>query len=54
MFRAFDTNGDGYIDYAEFVNTIKGPLSPFRQEIVLRVFKMLDVAGCGLLTLSFV
>lgn len=30
LFKAFDENGDGIISHDEFINTVKGPLNPFR------------------------
>jgi Ca2+-binding EF-hand superfamily protein len=39
LFKSFDKNGDGAISYEELIDVIKGPLNPFRQQIILRVFK---------------
>jgi Ca2+-binding EF-hand superfamily protein len=52
LFKAFDQNGDGFIGYDELIDIIKGPLNPFRQQIILRVFKQLDIAGAGVLTVA--
>lgn len=42
MFKSFDTSGDGFICFNEFLNAVKGPLNSFRQQIIIRVFKQLD------------
>jgi hypothetical protein len=34
------------------VRVIKGPLNPFRQQIVLRAFKTIDFNGDGILELT--
>lgn len=33
---------DGFISFDELVNAIKGDMSPFRKDLVKRVFKKLD------------
>ena len=45
LFKAFDTNRDGRINYNEFVRAIVGPMNPFRTQIAIRAFKSLDYNG---------
>ena len=47
LFRAFDKNGDGTIDYDEFLRVVKGPMSPNRVALVKLAFKKLDRDGSG-------
>jgi len=34
LFRAFDYDHSGLVDYDEFLRTIRGPMNSFRKEIV--------------------
>lgn len=52
LFKSFDKNGDGEISYEEFISTVMGPVNEFRQQIIIRVFKSLDIAGSGVLQLK--
>ncbi|KRX00199.1 hypothetical protein PPERSA_10698 [Pseudocohnilembus persalinus] len=47
LMSAFDTNGDGYIDFDEFLVAIRGRLNEKRQEIVDQAFKKMDKDGSG-------
>ena len=38
MFRAFDRNGDGTIDYDEFLKVVKGPMNQKRVALVKRAY----------------
>lgn len=51
LFKCFDRDGNGSVDYNEFLKTLRGPLPIFRQEIVLRIFKSLDIAKDGRVSL---
>ena len=42
LFRAFDENRDGLIDYDEFLRTIRGPMNNFRMTYVTRAFDKFD------------
>ena len=42
LFRAFDENRDGLIDYDEFLRTIRGPMNDFRKKYVTRAFDKFD------------
>lgn len=44
LFKAFDKNGDGEVSYSEFIDAIKGPLSDYRRQIIIRIFKGIDVS----------
>jgi Ca2+-binding EF-hand superfamily protein len=47
LFKAFDKNGDGTIDYDEFLRVVKGPMSKKRVALVKRAYKVLDRDGSG-------
>ena len=47
LFNAFDRNGDGTIDYDEFLRIIKGDMAPHRLNLVKKAFKILDKDGSG-------
>ena len=42
LFRAFDENRDGMIDYDEFLRTIRGPMNDFRKKYVAKAFDKFD------------
>lgn len=42
LFKTFDLNGDGVIQYEEFLWTFIGQMSRLRYELVLKAFKRLD------------
>jgi len=44
LFKSFDKNNDNEISFEEFITVLKGQLNEFRFDIVLRIFKHLDVA----------
>ena len=39
LFRAFDKDGNGTIDYDEFLRVVKGPMSKKRVDLVRRAYK---------------
>lgn len=47
LFRTFDLDRDGLIDYDEFLRTIRGPMSNSRKAVVGRAFNKLDKDGNG-------
>ena len=50
LFNAFDISNDGVIYYDEFLRIIRGKLNDNRKQWVHRAFKILDVDGCGEIT----
>ncbi len=42
LFKSFDLNKSGDIDYEEFVRTIVGEMSNFRRNLVTKAFKIID------------
>jgi Ca2+-binding EF-hand superfamily protein len=42
LFKAFDINGNGDIDYDEFVRVVVGPMNQFRTQIVRKAFIKVD------------
>ncbi len=47
LFRAFDRDGNGTIDYDEFLRVVKGDMKPNRMKLVKMAFKVLDKDGSG-------
>lgn len=48
LFKMFDTNGDGTLNFAEFMVTLRGPFSPARREAAEDAFHYLDsICGAG-------
>ena len=43
LFTTFDTNGDGTIDFNEFLSVIRGPFSEKRQDTVVKAYEALLV-----------
>ena len=52
MYQYFDMNGDGLIQYDEFLRTIRGPINNFRTSFVLKAFAIMDKDGNGVLELK--
>jgi len=49
LFKAFDINGNGDIDFDEFIRVVVGPMNQFRTQIVLKAFDKIDKNGDGVL-----
>ncbi|XP_071106283.1 calcyphosin-like protein isoform X1 [Haliotis cracherodii] len=47
LFNAFDKDSSGGIDFCEFMNELRPPLSPSRLEVTDEAFHSLDVNGNG-------
>ena len=47
MFKAFDSDGTGSIDYDEFLRAAVGEMNNFRKGLIKRVFAKLDKNGNG-------
>jgi len=52
LMEAFDTGGDMKIDYEEFLQAVRPPMSLKRKRIVQKVFDMIDTDKSGTLTPS--
>jgi Ca2+-binding EF-hand superfamily protein len=47
LFRAFDSNGDGTVDYDEFLRVLRGPMNEGRKKLVAQAFSKLDKDQSG-------
>jgi hypothetical protein len=45
-------NGNGEIDFDEFIRVVVGPMNQFRTQIVLKAFKKIDYNGDGVLDIN--
>ena len=52
LFREFDTNHDGTLNYDEFLMAIRGELSDLRRGIVEKAFRKIDKDGSGILDID--
>ena len=52
LFKAFDLNGNGEIDFDEFIRVVVGPLNQFRTQIVVKAYKIIDYNGDGQLDIN--
>lgn len=52
LFSIFDINGDGTIDYDEFLRQVRGEMNPQRRAIAAKAFKKLDKDGSGVIDLN--
>jgi Ca2+-binding EF-hand superfamily protein len=52
IFKAFDLNRDGTIDYDEFLRIIRGDLTPPRLVLVKKAFAKLDKDGSGVVDID--
>ena len=48
----FDQNGDGVIDYDEFLYGIRGEMNQFRKDICMKAFKVMDKDRSGVIDIS--
>jgi len=48
LFASFDVNGDGTVNFDEFMRTVHGEMNEFRKELVRSAFKKFDADGSGL------
>lgn len=51
IFCYFDRNGDGVVNFDEFMRGVRGDLNPFRKALVCEAFKKLDKDGSGMVDL---
>lgn len=52
LFRLFDRNNHGYIDYDEFLLGVRGEMNDFRKAICMKAFKKMDVQQDGVINMS--
>ena len=52
VIKTFDRNGDGMVDYDEFLIGLRGALNRRRREIILMAFDKLDKDGSGVVTME--
>jgi calcyphosin len=52
LFAAFDRNGDGSIDYDEFIRTLQGSMNNFRKKLVGQAFDKIDRDGSGFVDIT--
>lgn len=50
--KSFDRDGNGVVDFNEFLVTLKGDLNDQRKEVIGAAYKKLDVTGDGKVTLD--
>lgn len=48
LFDLFDTDNSGEVDFDELLRAVKGDMSPFRKDIIKRVYKKLDFNENGI------
>lgn len=51
LFKAFDYDNTGEIDFNEFIRVMVGPMNNYRTNIVLKAFQLIDFNGDGALSL---
>jgi WD40 repeat protein/Ca2+-binding EF-hand superfamily protein len=52
LFMYFDTDGNGSINFDEFLLGLTGPLSKRREELVMKAFALMDKTGDGEITVD--
>ena len=52
LFKCFDYDGNGEIDFNEFIRVIVGPLNKFRTQLCIKAFKLIDVNEDGVLDIT--
>ena len=52
LFKAFDRNNDGVINFDEFLYSIRGELSKARMDLIKHAFQKLDRDASGFIELS--
>ncbi|XP_068127267.1 calcyphosin [Hyperolius riggenbachi] len=52
IFQRFDTNGNGTINFDEFLTTIRPPMSSARRQVILEAFHKMDKTGDGVITVE--
>lgn len=52
LFKYFDRNCDGVVDYNEFLRAIRGEMNDYRKSLVQMAFKKLDKTGDNRVTIA--
>lgn len=52
LFKAFDLNRNGDIDFDEFIRMVIGPMNQFRTNLVVKAYKKIDYNGDGVLDIN--
>ena len=52
LFKEFDKDGSGAIDYDEFVRGVRGPMNGFRKALAMKAFKIMDKDKSGVIDLD--
>ena len=52
MFKGFDINGNGEIDFDEFLRVVVGPMNQFRTQLVKKAYQKIDINGDGILDIN--
>jgi len=52
LFKEFDTNRDGTLNYDEFLMAIRGELNDFRRGLIEKAFRKIDKDGSGVLDID--
>jgi Ca2+-binding EF-hand superfamily protein len=52
LFRAFDLNGNGEVDFDEFIRVVVGPMNQFRTQLAQKAYKIIDYNGDGVLDIN--
>mmetsp|Transcript_32508 Transcript_32508/g.31754 ORF Transcript_32508/g.31754 Transcript_32508/m.31754 type:complete len:127 (+) Transcript_32508:1418-1798(+) len=52
LFKAFDLNGNGDIDFDEFIRVVVGPMNQFRTQLVQKAYKKIDYNEDGVLDIN--
>ena len=52
LFKAFDINNNGDIDFDEFIRVVVGPMNKFRTQLVLKAYDVIDKNQDGILDIN--
>jgi len=52
LFTLFDRNGDGTIDYDEFLRGVIGEMNDFRKTLAMKAFSIMDIDKSGILDIN--
>jgi Ca2+-binding EF-hand superfamily protein len=52
LFKQFDTNRDGTLNYDEFLMAIRGELNDFRKGLIEKAFRKIDKDNSGILDID--